>query len=203
MQETQVPFLGWEDPLSRTWQPTLIFLPGEFHVQRSLVDYSPWSRKELDTTEPLTLSLSLSLHPHIFHGRPKIWVPWNWMWVLHFCLPFLISKVPVSLVCHSASLELAKWMRPQRSGSPWLWRKENGFLATSVLEVRLLQSHLQFGTLPCSQDLYLMPSPLLLPRLRESIIRECFLGWQVRAEEGNQMKEGIRQSEPKMPHASV
>ena len=31
--------------------PTLVFLPGEFHGQRSLVSYSPWSHKELDTTE--------------------------------------------------------------------------------------------------------------------------------------------------------
>ena len=28
-----------------------IFLPGESHGQRSLVGYSPWSCKELDTTE--------------------------------------------------------------------------------------------------------------------------------------------------------
>ena len=26
----------------RTWQPTPVFLPGEFHGQRSLVGYSPW-----------------------------------------------------------------------------------------------------------------------------------------------------------------
>ena len=32
-------------------QPTLVFLPGESHAQRSLVDYSPWGRKESDTTE--------------------------------------------------------------------------------------------------------------------------------------------------------
>ena len=32
----------------------LQFLPGEFHGQRSLAGYSPWSRKELDTTERLT-----------------------------------------------------------------------------------------------------------------------------------------------------
>ena len=34
-------------------------LPGEFHGQRSLAGYSPWGRKESDTTEQLTLSLSL------------------------------------------------------------------------------------------------------------------------------------------------
>ena len=28
-----------------------VFLPGEFHGQRSLVGYSPWGHKELDTTE--------------------------------------------------------------------------------------------------------------------------------------------------------
>ena len=39
----------------RAWQPTLVFLPGEFHRQRSLVGYSPWGHKESDTTEQLTL----------------------------------------------------------------------------------------------------------------------------------------------------
>ena len=29
-------------PLSRKWQPTLVFLPGEFRGQRRLVSYSPW-----------------------------------------------------------------------------------------------------------------------------------------------------------------
>ena len=32
-------------------------LPGEFHGQRNLEDYSPWGRKELDMTEQLTPSL--------------------------------------------------------------------------------------------------------------------------------------------------
>ena len=30
------------------------FLPGKFHEQRSLVGYSPWGRKESDTTERLS-----------------------------------------------------------------------------------------------------------------------------------------------------
>ena len=34
-------------------QPTPLFVPGESHGQRSLVDYSPWGRKESDTTERL------------------------------------------------------------------------------------------------------------------------------------------------------
>ena len=32
------------------WQPTPVFLPKEFHGQRSLAGYSPWGHKELDTT---------------------------------------------------------------------------------------------------------------------------------------------------------
>ena len=35
----------------RKWQPTLVFLPGEAHGQRSLEGYSPWGHKELDMTE--------------------------------------------------------------------------------------------------------------------------------------------------------
>ena len=35
----------------RKWQPTPVFLSGKFHGQRSLVSYSPWDRKESDTTE--------------------------------------------------------------------------------------------------------------------------------------------------------
>ena len=38
-------------PWRREWQPTLVFLPGEFHRQRSLVGYSPWGHKESDMTE--------------------------------------------------------------------------------------------------------------------------------------------------------
>ena len=45
-------------PCRREWQPTAVFLPGEFHGQKSLAGYSPWGRRESDTTERLTLSLS-------------------------------------------------------------------------------------------------------------------------------------------------
>ena len=47
----------------KAWQPTLVFLPGEFHGQRILAGYSPWVHKESDITEqfntaPLTLRVS-------------------------------------------------------------------------------------------------------------------------------------------------
>ena len=41
-------------PWSRKWQPTPVFLPGEFHRQRSLAGYSPWGHRESDTTERLS-----------------------------------------------------------------------------------------------------------------------------------------------------
>ena len=45
-----VPGLG-RFPWSRKWQPTLVYLPGKFHGQRSLMGYSPWGYKESDTIE--------------------------------------------------------------------------------------------------------------------------------------------------------
>ena len=57
MQDTQVdPGVG-KIPWRRKLQPTLVFLPGEFHGQRSLAGYISWDRKESDTTEQLTLSI--------------------------------------------------------------------------------------------------------------------------------------------------
>ena len=50
MQETQVPCLDQEDPWRRECLPTPVFLPGEFHRQRSLAGYSSWGHKETDTT---------------------------------------------------------------------------------------------------------------------------------------------------------
>ena len=47
-------------PWRRKWQPTPIFLPGKFHVQRSLKGYSPLGWKESDTTEQLHFHFSLS-----------------------------------------------------------------------------------------------------------------------------------------------
>ena len=46
------PWIG-KIPWRRKWQPTSVFLPGESQGQRSLVGYSPWVHKELDTTERL------------------------------------------------------------------------------------------------------------------------------------------------------
>ena len=41
-------------PWRRKWEPTPVFLPGEFLGQRNLVGCSPQGHKESDTTERLT-----------------------------------------------------------------------------------------------------------------------------------------------------
>ena len=46
MWETWIQSLGWEDPLEKERQPIPVCWPEEF---RGL--YSPWGRKEWDTTE--------------------------------------------------------------------------------------------------------------------------------------------------------
>ena len=42
------------------WHPTPVLLPGKSHGWRSLVDSSPWGRKESDTTERLHFHFSLA-----------------------------------------------------------------------------------------------------------------------------------------------
>ena len=55
MQEMQL--WSWVEkiPWRREWLPNPVFLPEEFHGQRSLVGYSPGGCKESYTTEQLTL----------------------------------------------------------------------------------------------------------------------------------------------------
>ena len=46
----------------RKWQPTPVFMPGKSHGPRSLVGYSPWGCKELDTTERLLSLLYIYIY---------------------------------------------------------------------------------------------------------------------------------------------
>ena len=50
-QETQVQSPGREEPLEEEMATHSSILAWRIHEQRSLVGYSPWDRKELDTTE--------------------------------------------------------------------------------------------------------------------------------------------------------
>ena len=81
MRETWIWFLGWEDLLEKECQPTRVFLPGEFHGQRSLMGYSPSSHRESDMTEWLT-------HTHTqTHTLPSILISnkenhFSYLWLI-------------------------------------------------------------------------------------------------------------------------
>ena len=72
VRETRVRSLGWEDSLKKVWQPTVVFLPGEVYRQRILAGYSPWGRKELDTTKQL-MEKAMAPHSSTFAWK----VPWT------------------------------------------------------------------------------------------------------------------------------
>ena len=46
------PWVG-KIPWRRKWQPTLAFLPGASHGQRSLAGCSPWGHTQSDSTEAM------------------------------------------------------------------------------------------------------------------------------------------------------
>ena len=66
-------------PWRRKWQPTPVFLPGEFHGQRSLVGYSPRGCKGSDTTEQVLddrkTEPSISLFFNISFIYSLVWLP--------------------------------------------------------------------------------------------------------------------------------
>ena len=72
MNETE--FDPWvrKIPKRRKWQPTPVFLPGEFHGQRNLEGYSPWGHKVSDTTEQLTLHFYFHFHSSMIHFYKEI-----------------------------------------------------------------------------------------------------------------------------------
>ena len=59
MRETWVLSLGGEDLLEKEMATHSSILAGKSHGRRSLVGYSPWDHKELDTTERLHFTSSL------------------------------------------------------------------------------------------------------------------------------------------------
>ena len=62
---------------SRKWQPGPVFLPGNFHGQKILVRDSPWSHKESDMIEQLSIYIYIYIyiyihthtHTHIYMGE--------------------------------------------------------------------------------------------------------------------------------------
>ena len=49
---------------TRAWQCTPVFLPGDFHGQKSLAGYSSWDLKESDVAELLSVHVCMHAHTH-------------------------------------------------------------------------------------------------------------------------------------------
>ena len=86
----------------RKWQPTPVFLPGEFHGQRSLAGYSLWGRR---VGRDWATSLCLSLLQEIFPTqRSNPGLP-HCRWILH-------------QLSHKGSPRILEWVAyPFSSGS--------------------------------------------------------------------------------------
>ena len=69
MWETQVQSLGQEDPLEKGMaaHSSILFLPGEFHEERSLEGYRPWVARS-PMTERLHFDFTLSKQILLFTG---------------------------------------------------------------------------------------------------------------------------------------
>ena len=68
-QDTQVRFLGWKEPWRRKWRPTLVFLPGKFHGQRS------------QGHKRVRHNIAAKQHQHPISkagSKRALWVCWSW-----------------------------------------------------------------------------------------------------------------------------
>ena len=73
MRQTWVQSLGWESSLEGGTATHSVFLPGESHGQRSLAGYSPWGRREWDTTDRLSTA---TLEETKIQGDPSSPIKW-------------------------------------------------------------------------------------------------------------------------------
>ena len=85
MRQTWIWSLVWKIPGRREREPTPVFLPGEFHGQRSLAGYSPWGHTESDNW---ATSLSLSFHTSYCENLQNTWDYYNNILYLFYHKPF-------------------------------------------------------------------------------------------------------------------
>ena len=127
IQEAQV----WAKiPWRREWLPTPVFLPGEFHGQRSLVGYSHGITKSQTWLTNWSESIS--------HINDVISV-------FFLQLPNFIHSLKHLVFCHLGGsipgAEIKGWMAPMRtlpSGSFW-WRREH--VSKFMKDARLIFTH--------------------------------------------------------------
>ena len=88
------------NPWRRAWQPTPGFLTGKSHGQRSLVGYSPWGRKESDTTEATECACTAKQAAHLYcpevieYSNPRHLssIPSMWPIVIHYLQLYTLQR---------------------------------------------------------------------------------------------------------------
>ena len=115
VRESPFWFLGQEDLLEKKkWQPTPVSLPEKSHGQRSLVDYSPWGRKESDMAERANLGES-SCCPS------SLWQPWK------------ISSLDLKISNPKTKAQYEKVVLFfNQSGTNWVWVSVSGRLPPGI-----------------------------------------------------------------------
>ena len=66
LPETRIQSMGWEDLLEEGMAAHFSILAWKIHGQRNPAGYSPWSRKESDTTERLNIFILSLLDDELF-----------------------------------------------------------------------------------------------------------------------------------------
>ena len=100
-------------PWRRKWQPTPVLLSGESHGGRSLVGYSPWGRKESETTEWLH---SLFLYSptltsiHDYWKKTVALTRWTFVGKVMSLLLITLSRLVITFFPRSKHL-LISWLR--------------------------------------------------------------------------------------------
>ena len=111
---------GGKIPWKRKWQPTLVFLPGEPHGQRSLVGYSSWGPKESDTIEHICTCFLYTWCLRTTGLKAQEWLlwisgvpqPWPLAAKTHrVTFDFLLRKrLYLSTYCQTATTEVFRMM---------------------------------------------------------------------------------------------
>ena len=130
----------------QAWQPTPVFLPGEFPGQRSLAGYSPGGPKESDTTEWLSTQVRKSRPGSTKFPRlmPQFWVPRS---------PLVSSTLPQLTLSGSLLLNEWEWGRTTHVGRKlWGWRSEVSVLTQNELWLPFLHKGLNKPTICYSVD---------------------------------------------------
>ena len=103
-QETQIQSLNsvWEIPWNRKWQPALVFLPGKYHGQRSMMATVHWVR-----------------HERVRHGLAPEQEHFRAMFHYAVCSVMSDSLRPREPVAHQAPLPLGFSRQEYWSGLPF------------------------------------------------------------------------------------